>query len=271
MLINKRIKTCFKLLQKKKRAALVTFVTAGDINYEKSLELINNLPKAGADIIELGMPFTDPIADGEIIQKSTQRSLKCGHNQKKTFDMVKRFRLIDNKTPIILMGYYNPIYNYGIKKFIKDANATQVDGLIIVDLPPEHAEEVCVPASKLGIDLIRIITPNTNAKRIPFILNKSSGYIYYISINGLTGGVTPKLSEVEKSIKLIRNFKFTSLPIAVGFGVRNIQIVKKLSKISDAVVVGSALLEQIEFFFYNPQKAISNVLKLTSSLAQALI
>lgn len=268
MIINKRIKKCFEKIYKNKRAALVTFITAGDIDYENSLKLIKNLPKAGADIIELGMPFTDPIADGEIIQKSTQRSLNNGHNQKKTLKMVKSFRLVDNKTPIILMGYYNPIYRYGVQKFIKDAYTSQVDGLIIVDLPPEHDHEVSIPASKHGIDFIRIITPNTNADRIPFILKNSSGYIYYISINGVTGGNSPKLDEVETSVNLIR--KYTNLPIAVGFGIRNIQQVAKIANISDAVVVGSALLEQIEKYCYDPKKAIMNVLKLTSKLSQGV-
>lgn len=268
MIINKRIKKCFEKIYNKKRTAMVTFITAGDIDYENSLELIKKLPKAGADIIELGMPFTDPIADGEIIQKSTQRSLDRGHNQKKTLEMVKSFRLVDKKTPIILMGYYNPIYRYGVKKFIKDAYTAQVDGLIIVDLPPEHDQEVCIPALKQGIDFIRIITPNTNANRIPLILKNSSGYIYYISINGVTGGSAPKIDEVEKSVKLIR--KYTKLPIAVGFGIRNIQQVNRLSNISDAVVVGSALLEQIEKYWYDPKKAISNVLKLTSKLSQGV-
>ncbi|CEI58628.1 tryptophan synthase subunit alpha [Candidatus Portiera aleyrodidarum] len=268
MIINKRIKICFEKLYKKKRTALVTFITAGDINYDQSLELIKNLPKAGADIIELGMPFTDPIADGEIIQKSTQRSLYSGHNQKKTFELVKSFRVIDNKTPIILMGYYNTIYRYGVKNFIKDAYTAQVDGLIIVDLPPEHDKEVCIPAIKQGIDFIRIITPNTNANRIPLILKNSSGYIYYISINGVTGGIAPKVEEVEKSVKIIR--KYTNLPIAVGFGIRNLQQVKKLANISDAVVVGSALLEKIEKYCCKPKKAISNVLKITRKLSQGL-
>lgn len=270
MINHKRINFCFEQIKnKKKRAALVTFITAGDLDYEKSLTLINKLPKAGADIIELGMPFTDPIADGEIIQKSTQRSLNQGQTQKKTLEMVKAFRLLNNKTPIILMGYYNPIYRYGIKNFIKDAKTAQVDGLIIVDLPPEHAKEVSITAKKQGIDFIRIITPNTNIKRIPLILKNSSGYLYYISINGVSGGIAPNFDEVEKSVKVIR--KYTNLPIAVGFGVKNIKSVKKLANISDAVVVGSALLKQIELNCYDPKKAISNVLKLTSILSQGVL
>ncbi|AFS18939.1 tryptophan synthase subunit alpha [Candidatus Portiera aleyrodidarum] len=266
MKLNKRIINCF---EQKKRAAFVTFITAGDQDYEKSLTLINSLPKAGADIIELGMPFTDPIADGEIIQKSTQRSLKTGQNQKKTLELVKAFRLFNKKTPIILMGYYNPIYRYGIKKFIKDAKNAQIDGLIIVDLPPEHAQEVSVPANKQGIDFINIITPNTNIKRIPFLVKNSSGYIYYISINGVTGGSVPIFYEVEKAVKLIR--KYTNLPIAVGFGVKNRNSVKKLANISDAVVVGSALLKQIEIHCYDQKTAISNVLNLTSRLSRGLV
>lgn len=240
---NKRIEKTFNELQSKKEKGLITFVTAGDPDYDTSLKIIKKLPKAGADFIEIGMPFTDPMADGVAIQASYLRALKSGQTLAKTLSMVKEFRKIDKKTPIILMGYFNPIYNYGIDNFVLNSKKAGVDGLIVVDLPPEADKELCKPALKNNIDFIRLATPITDAKRLKILLKNSSGFLYYISVLGITGTKKPNLKSIRLAIEKIR--KNTTIPIAVGFGIRTPEQAAKIVNYSDAVVVGSAIVEKI--------------------------
>ena len=240
---NKRIEKIFNELQSKKQKGLITFVTAGDPDYDTSLKIIKKLPKAGADFIEIGMPFTDPMADGVAIQASYLRALKSGQTLAKTLSMVKEFRKIDKKTPIILMGYFNPIYNYGIDNFVLNSKKAGVDGLIVVDLPPEADKELCKPALKNNIDFIRLATPITDAKRLKILLKNSSGFLYYISVLGITGTKKPNLKSIRLAIEKIR--KNTTIPIAVGFGIRTPEQAAKIVNYSDAVVVGSAIVEKI--------------------------
>jgi len=213
-----RIDRRFADLKAAGRAALVTFLTAGDPDPETSLALVRALPAAGADVIELGMPFTDPMADGPAIQMSSQRALKAGQTLKKTLDMVRAFRNGDDATPLVLMGYYNPIYVYGVDRFLRDATSAGVDGLIIVDLPPEEDEELCLPALKAGLNFIRLATPTTDDKRLPAVLANTSGFVYYVSITGITGAAAPDPGKVAAAVARIK--RHTKLPVAVGFGVR---------------------------------------------------
>jgi len=239
-----RIDTCFANLKAAKRAALVTFISAGDPDLETSQKILDGLPKAGADIIELGMQFSDPMADGPAIQASSQRALKAGQNMKKTLAMVRAFRKHDDKTPIVLMGYYNPIYVYGNDKFISDAKAAGVDGLIVVDVPPEADEELCLPAVGAGLNFIRLATPTTDDKRLPAVLKNTSGFVYYVSITGITGAAAPVVNDVHAQVKRIKGQ--TKLPVVVGFGVRSGDQARAISKGADGVVVGSALVGEIE-------------------------
>ncbi len=214
-----RIEKRFAALKAEGRAALVTFTMAGDPDYATSLALAKALPKAGADVIELGMPFTDPMADGPAIQAAGVRALKGGQTLIKTLDLVRAFRKDNDDTPIVLMGYYNPIYIYGVDKFLADAKTAGVDGLIIVDLPPEEDEELCLPALKAGLNFIRLATPTTDDKRLPAVLNNTSGFVYYVSITGITGSAAPDAGKVSAAVARIK--RHTKLPVAVGFGVRN--------------------------------------------------
>src|SRR4029079_5101861 len=214
-----RIDKRFAALKQEGRAALVTFTMAGDPDYATSLAIAKELPKAGADVIELGMPFTDPMADGPAIQAAGLRALKAGQDMKKTLALVREFRGTDDGTPIVLMGYYNPIYIYGVDKFLVDAKAAGVDGLIVVDLPPEEDDELCVPALKAGLNFIRLATPTTDDRRLPAVLNNTSGFVYYVSITGITGSASPDPSRVSAAVGRIK--KHTKLPVAVGFGVRD--------------------------------------------------
>lgn len=239
-----RITRRLEALKAEDRAALITFTMAGDPNYQASLDTLKGLPGAGADIIELGMPFTDPMADGPAIQKAALRALKGEHTQLKTLEMVREFRREDQDTPIILMGYYNPIYRYGVERFLKDASDAGIDGLIVVDLPPEHDDELCLPAARAGIDFIRLATPTTDDKRLPRVLENTSGFIYYVSVAGVTGAAAPTPESVEQSVTRIR--AHTDLPIAVGFGIRTVEQVAAIGRFADAVVVGSALINCIE-------------------------
>jgi len=241
--VTTRIEKRFADLQQKGRAALVTFVTAGDPDYATSLEIIKGLPKAGADLIEFGMPFTDPMADGPAIQASGLRALKSGQTTKKTLAMVREFRKVDDATPVVLMGYYNPIYIYGVDRFLADAKAAGVDGLIIVDLPPEEDDELCVPAMKAGINFIRLATPTTDDKRAPTVLKNTSGFVYYVSVLGITGTKAPDLASVKANVTRLK--KHTSLPIAVGFGVKTAEQARIIAKDADGVVVGSALVNAV--------------------------
>jgi tryptophan synthase alpha chain len=238
-----RIDTRFAALKEEGRAALVTFLMAGDPDLETSLAVIKSLPKAGADVIEIGMPFTDPMADGPAIQAAGVRALAVGQNMKKTLQLVRDFRAGDKDTPIVLMGYYNPIYIYGVDKFLADAKAAGVDGLIVVDLPPEEDEELCIPALKAGLNFIRLATPTTDDKRLPAVLNNTSGFVYYVSITGITGSATPDAAKVESAVARIK--RHTKLPVAVGFGVKDAASARGIAQGADGVVVGSALVEAL--------------------------
>ena len=237
-----RIEARFQTLKQEGRAGLVTFTTAGDPDREISLTILKGLPAAGADLIELGMPFSDPMADGPAIQASSQRALGSGANMIKTLDMVRAFRAGDNETPIILMGYFNPIYIYGIDKFVADAKEAGVDGFIIVDLPPEESE-MREPLSKAGLDLIYLTAPTTNDNRLPDVVKHASGFIYYVSVTGITGTKSAAAADVGAALTRIRGH--SDLPIAVGFGIRTPEQAAEIAAIADAVVVGSALVNRI--------------------------
>ncbi|MBV8792817.1 MAG: tryptophan synthase subunit alpha [Pseudolabrys sp.] len=236
-----RIDKRFADVKKESRAALVTFTMAGDPDYATSVALIKALPKAGADVIELGMPFTDPMADGPSIQAAGLRALTGGQDMKKTLAMVREFRKDNNETPLVLMGYYNPIYIYGVDRFLADAKAAGVDGLIIVDLPPEEDEELCLPALKAGLNFIRLATPTTDDKRLPAVLANTSGFVYYVSITGITGSAVPDSVKVGNAVGRIK--RHTKLPVAVGFGVKSAATAKTIAEGADGVVVGSALID----------------------------
>ena len=238
-----RIANRFDLLKKKGGSGLVTFLTAGDPDFETSLQILKKLPASGADIIELGMPFSDPMADGPAIQASSQRALKAGINLKKIFSIVEIFRTKDAETPIVLMGYYNPIYIYGIERFVSDAEAAGVDGLIIVDLPPEEPEMLNIMENS-RIQFIYLITPTTNDERLPKVIKHTSGFIYYVSVTGITGTKTASSEHVELALSRIR--RYTDLPIAVGFGIKTPEQATKMAKYADAAVVGSALVSRVE-------------------------
>jgi len=239
-----RIEKRFADLKDEGRAALVTFVMTGDPDYETSMAIIKALPKAGADVIELGMPFTDPMADGPAIQAAGVRALKAGQTLKKTLAMVREFRKDNAATPIVLMGYYNPIYIYGVDRFLVDAKEAGVDGLIVVDLPPEEDEELCLPALKAGLNFIRLATPTTDDKRLPAVLNNTSGFVYYVSITGITGSAAPDAGKVSAAVTRIK--KHTNLPVAVGFGVKNAESARAIAAGADGVVVGSALIDALK-------------------------
>jgi tryptophan synthase alpha chain len=231
----------FAALKQEGRAGLVTFLTAGDPDTAVAAKILAGLPAAGADVIELGMPFSDPMADGPVVQAASLRALKSGQTLKKTLAMVKAFRRQDGATPIVLMGYYNPIYSYGVPRFIADAKAAGVDGLIVVDLPPEHDDELCLPAMKAGINFIRLATPTTDDKRLPAVLANTSGFVYYVSILGITGTRSAASASVEAAVKRLK--RHTSLPVAVGFGIRTPKQAAEVARVADAAVVGSALVQ----------------------------
>jgi tryptophan synthase alpha chain len=241
--MSTRIEQRFAALACAGRAALVTFVTAGDPDRATSLAILRALPAAGADVIELGMPFTDPMADGPAIQASSLRALKAGQDMKKTLAMVSEFRQGDDTTPIVLMGYYNPIYIYGVARFLVDAKAAGVDGLIVVDLPPEEDEELCLPALEAGLNFIRLATPTTDDKRLPAVLANTSGFVYYVSITGITGMAAPETGKVSPAVARIKHH--TALPVAVGFGVKTAAHARAIAEVADGVVVGSALIDAL--------------------------
>ena len=268
----KKIKIKFDELKKQKKKGLITFITAGDPNYDASLEILKKLPEAGADIIEIGMPFTDPMADGPGIQASYLRALEAGQTLKKTIQLVKEFREFNASIPIVLMGYYNPIYKYGVDLFLKDIKAIGVDGLIIVDLPPEADVELCIPSLKKNIDFIRLATPTSSEERLPIIINNASGFLYYVSVTGITGSKTPEITSIKNKVKIIR--KFTKLPIAVGFGIRTPEQAVNIAKTADAVVVGSAIIDKINEAYKkdknNNQLIAEYAANLVKSLSTAL-
>jgi tryptophan synthase alpha chain len=267
-----RIERRFAELKREGRAGLVTFITAGDPDCETSLAILKALPKAGADLVELGMPFSDPMADGPAIQASSQRALKAGQTMKKTLRMVKAFRAGDDRTPLVLMGYYNPIYVYPADRFIADAVEAGADGLIVVDMPPEEDAELRPAATAAGLNFIRLATPTTDAKRLPVVLANTSGFVYYVSIAGITGTKAPDLAEVKSHVVRIK--AHTSLPIAVGFGVKTEQQVSALAGLAEGVVVGSALVGAIAQSLDKEGKATRTtepqVLGLVERLASAL-
>ncbi len=238
-----RIDRRFAKLKAAGQPALVTFITAGDPDYETAAAILAGLPAAGADLIEIGMPFSDPMADGPAIQASSLRALKAGHTMDKTLRLVSGFRARDNETPIVLMGYYNPIFVMGPERFLAAAKAAGVDGLIVVDLPPEADEELCLPARQHGLNFIRLATPTTDAARLPAVLANTSGFVYYVSITGITGTAAPDAADVHRHVARIKSA--TALPVAVGFGVKTGEQAKALAKGADGVVVGSALVGAI--------------------------
>jgi tryptophan synthase alpha chain len=238
-----RIDRRFAALKDVGRAALVTFIMAGDPDYDNALAILKALPAAGADLIELGMPFTDPMADGPAIQAAGLRALKAGQNMKRTLALVGEFRRGDDTTPIVLMGYYNPIYIYGVAQFLTDAKTAGVDGLIVVDLPPEEDTELCLPALKAGFNFIRLATPTTDDKRLPAVLANTSGFVYYVSITGITGAAAPDAGKVADAVARIK--RHTKLPVCVGFGVRTAEQARAMAEGADGVVVGSALVDTV--------------------------
>jgi tryptophan synthase alpha chain len=238
-----RIDRRFAALKAEGRAGFVTFVTAGDPDYKTSKAILFGLPKAGADVIELGMPFSDPMADGPAIQQSSLRSLRSGGSLKGTIDLVREFRREDDATPIVLMGYFNPIYTYGIAAFVKDAAAAGVDGLIVVDLPPEEETELTAPAKAAGIDLIHLTAPTTTDERLPKVVGQAGGFVYYVSVTGVTGTKSAAATDIEAAIARIR--RHTKLPIAVGFGIRTSDQAAAVARVADAAVVGSALVNKV--------------------------
>ncbi|MGY3170642.1 tryptophan synthase alpha chain [Pseudomonas sp. TE12234] len=262
-----RLQTRFAELKEQNRAALVTFVTAGDPSYETSLAILKGLPTAGADVIELGMPFTDPMADGPAIQLANIRALAAKQNLAKTLEMVREFRKDNKETPLVLMGYFNPIHKYGVPRFIAEAKEAGVDGLIVVDIPPEHNEELCDPAQAAGIDFIRLTTPTTDDVRLPKVLNGSSGFVYYVSVAGVTGAGAATLEHVEEAVARLR--RHTDLPISIGFGIRTPEQAANIARLADGVVVGSALIDHIANATTSEQ-AVDGVLSLCSALAEGV-
>jgi tryptophan synthase alpha chain len=267
-----RIERRFASLKEQGRKALVAFITAGDPDPATAEQIVLGLPDAGADLIELGMPFSDPMADGPAVQASSQRALRAGQTMSKTLDLVRAFRARDDETPIVLMGYYNPIYVYPGERFLDDALAAGVDGLIIVDLPPENDAEFCVPAIKRGLNFIRLATPTTDEARLPAVLANTSGFLYYVSITGITGAAAPNVAKVHAHVARIK--QSTQLPVAVGFGVKTPDQARALAAGADGVAVGSALVNSIRDSLDADGKAtgktVANVLDLVKSLAQAL-
>jgi len=267
-----RIDTRFAALKTEGRSALVTFLMAGDPDAKTSLAIVKALPKAGADVIELGMPFTDPMADGPTIQAAGLRALSAGQNMIKTLSLVRTFRKSDDTTPIVLMGYYNPIYVYGVDRFLADAKSAGVDGMIIVDLPPEEDGELCLPALSAGLNFIRLATPTTNDKRLPVVLTNTSGFVYYVSITGITGSAKPDFGKVAAAVTRIK--RHTKLPVAVGFGVRTAKDARAIAAGADGVVVGSALVDAVKNSLDRKGKAtartVKEVTKLVAELAKGV-
>lgn len=267
-----RIDTRFAELKKAGRSAFVTYVMAGDPDLTTSLEIVKALPKAGADVIELGIPFTDPMADGPSIQAAGLRALKGDMTLKKTLELVRGFRKDDNATPLVLMGYYNPIYIYGVDKFLADAKTSGVDGLIIVDLPPEEDDELCIPALKAGLNFIRLATPTTDDKRLPAVLANTSGFVYYVSIAGITGAAAADANAVGEAVARIK--RHTQLPICVGFGIRTPEAARAIAEKADGSVVGTALVDALKNSLdaegRATAKTVSAVAELTAALAQGV-
>jgi tryptophan synthase alpha chain len=263
-----RIDTRFAETAREGRAALVTFVMGGDPDLETSLALLKALPEAGADLIELGMPFTDPMADGPAIQAAGLRALGAKTTLTKVLALVADFRKTDAATPLILMGYYNPIYVYGVARFLDDAKAAGVDGLIVVDLPPEEDSELCLPALDAGLDFIRLATPTTDDARLPAVLAHTAGFVYYVSITGITGAATPDYGKVGAAVARLK--QHTDLPVAVGFGVKNAESATAIAKGADGVVVGSALVDALRKSLDEEGRATSGSVTAVTDLVRDL-
>lgn len=267
-----RIDHRFTALKAEGRAGLVTFITAGDPDHETSLALLKGLPAAGADVIELGMPFTDPMADGPAIQAAGLRALNNGARMTRTLDMVREFRKADDETPLVLMGYYNPVYSYGVERFLADAKAAGVDGLIVVDLPPEEDGELCEPALRAGVNFIRLTTPTTDDARMPAVLANTSGFVYYVSVTGITGAGSASAGAIDDAVARLR--RHTDLPLAVGFGITTPDAAAAVARVADAAVVGSAIVRQVELNLDADGKAtaalVPNVLDFVRALAQGV-
>jgi tryptophan synthase alpha chain len=263
-----RIDRRFAELKTEGRAALVTFLMAGDPDPDTALAILKALPVAGADVIELGMPFTDPMADGPAIQAAGLRALKAGQDMVTTLALVRAFRAGDAATPIVLMGYYNPIYIYGVDRFLTDAKSAGVDGLIVVDLPPEEDEELCLPALKSGLNFIRLATPTTDDKRLPAVLANTSGFVYYVSITGITGAAAPDAGKVAAAVTRIK--RHTALPVAVGFGVRTADQARAIAEGADGVVVGSALVDALKQSLDGDNRATARTVPAVAGLVSDL-
>jgi tryptophan synthase alpha chain len=238
-----RLDLCFQRLASDHRAALVTYVMAGDPDAETSSAILAALPAAGADVVELGVPFTDPVADGPAIQAAGRRALDAHQTLRRTLEMAKSFRATAPDTPLILMGYYNPIYVYGVETFLTDAKEAGVDGLIVVDCPPEEDDEVCLPARHAGLAFIRLIAPTTDERRLPIVLNNATGFVYFVSITGVTGSAAPNAGLVREAVARLK--RHTKLPVVVGFGVKNADSAAAIAEAADGVVVGSALVDAV--------------------------
>jgi tryptophan synthase alpha chain len=263
-----RIEARFARTRAENRAALVIYVMAGDPDPETSLAILKALPKAGADIVELGLPFTDPMADGPAIQAAGLRALEAGQTTAKTLDLVRRFREGDAETPIILMGYFNPIYVYGVACLLADAKAAGIDGLIVVDMPPEEDDELCLPALEAGLAFIRLATPTTDDKRLPAVLANTAGFVYYVSITGITGAATPNFDKVADAVQRIK--RHTPLPVVVGFGVKSGAHAAAGARGADGVVVGSALVEAVRASLDDGGHATSKTVEAVTSLVREL-
>ncbi len=238
-----RIDRTFQRLRDDGRKGFVSYVMAGDPDFDTSLAIVKGLPAAGVDVIELGLPFTDPMADGPTIQLAGQRALEAGMTLKRTLELARRFREGDDTTPIVLMGYYNPIYSHGVDRFLVDAKAAGIDGLIVVDLPPEEDEELCIPAQKAGLNFIRLATPTTDDRRLPKVLTNTSGFVYYVSITGITGAANAVATDVGPEVARIK--AKTDLPVIVGFGIRTPETSRDIASVADGAVVGSAIVDLI--------------------------
>ena len=255
-----RIDDTFARLKSENKKAFVAYVMAGDPNYATSLDVVKGLPSAGVDIIELGLPFTDPMADGPTIQLAGQRALEAGMTLEKTLQMARDFRATDATTPIVLMGYYNPIYSRGVDKFLVDAKEAGIDGLIVVDLPPEEDDELCIPAQQAGLNFIRLATPTTDDKRLPKVMQNTSGFVYYVSITGITGAAAAQAADVAPEVARIK--AASNLPVIVGFGVRTPETAKDIASVADGTVVGSAIIAEMA-----SGKSVAEVLAFVKSLA----
>ncbi len=256
-----RIEDTFRRLAADGKKAFVAYVMAGDPDYDTSLEIVRGLPGAGVDVIELGLPFTDPMADGPTIQLAGQRALEAGMTLKKTLALASAFRETDDTTPIVLMGYYNPIFSCGVDAFLEDAKAAGIDGLIVVDLPPEEDEELCIPAQAAGLNFIRLATPTTDDKRLPRVLQNTSGFVYYVSITGITGAANAVAGDVGPEVSRIKTA--TDLPVIVGFGIKTPKIARDIALIADGAVVGSAIVDRI-----GKGESVAEVLNFVRGLAE---